>query len=490
MKCYKCNKPIPSVSTVCPYCSAPVDPNYKEQIDFGNLDNTDYDERHDLKAYIQEPKNRKVVFIGIATIVLVIIIFVVLIMTMLKSGKDNPKKYFDDTIELVYDYLYDNYLGSNNAFSAEYKLKLDVNGTSNEFVGTYERDIKSRVFKLDGTMRDPNEASGGIILDSKDFQFDSYMKDNNLYFKSDQLFNNYFHFTLPDDTGLLTTKTYSLDLLVGGISDALEESMKTVTINKDTTNINYRGVKTNVKKYYFVLDNSGKAKFLKTFYEDLIEDANFLNEYARINNKSVDDITEILKNKVSDAEFRYSGQSDDRTTFAMYVLKKDIIRYCIEDESEEHKVYQLDIKDGKLFFDYTKDNENVISASLLKTDETLNDELTTTYAFTFDYDKYVMDIYLELKIKDRPLVKKEEINGAYEFGLITEEDKNILKNNLSYYTSKTQIIDTLAGVFKEKCVMGLECNCEPNENICSCLSEGNVITCDKDKVMQQLPNAS
>lgn len=490
MKCYKCNKQIPSVSTVCPYCSAPVDPNYKEQIDFGNIDNTDYDDKHDLKAYIQEPKNRKVIFIGIGTILLVIIIFIVLILTMLKSGKDDPKKYFDDTIELVYDYLYDNYLGSNNAFSADYKLKIDVNGTSNEFVGTYERDVKSRIFKLDGTMRDPNEATGGIILDSKDFQFDSYMKDNELYFKSEQLFNNYLHISLPDETGLLTTKTYSLDLLVGGISDALVESMKTVTINKDTTNINYRGVKTNVKKYYFVLDNKGKAKFLTTFYETLIEDANFINEYARINNKSVDDITDILKNRVNDVEFRYSGDSSDKTTFSIYVLKKNIIRYYIENASEEYETYQLDIKDGKLFFDYAKNSENIISASLLKTDETLNEELTTTYALTFDYGEYVMDIYLELKIKDRPLVKREEINDAYEFGLITEEDKNVLKNNLSYYTSKTDIIDTLAGMFKEKCVVGIECNCEPNEDTCSCLSEGSIITCDKDKVMPKVQNAN
>lgn len=488
MKCYKCNKPIPSVSTVCPYCSAPVDPNYKEPIDFGDINNTDYDERRDLKAYIHEPKNRKVVIIGICSIILVLLIFVALILMMLNAGKENPKKYFDDTIELVYDYLYDNYLGSNNAFSADYKLKLDINGTKNEFVGTYERDIKSRILKLDGTMRDPNEASGGIILDSKDFQFDSYMKDNNLYFKSEQLFNNYFHISLPDNTGLLTTKTYSLDLLVGGISDALEESMKNVSINKDTTNINYRGVKTNVKKYYFVLDNKGKTEFLSTFYESLIDDANFMNEYARINNKSVDDITEILKNKINDVEFRYSGESNNKTTFAIYISKKKIIRYNIEDESEDHKIYQIDIKDGKIFFEYSKNNENVISASYLKTDEIMNDELTRSYAITFDYGKYVMDIYLELKIKDRPLVKREEINNASEFGLITEEDKNIVKNNLSYYTDKVEIIDILAQTFKEKCVVGIECNCKDNEKTCSCLSEGSVITCDRDKVMPQTPN--
>ncbi len=487
MKCYKCNKPIPSVSTVCPYCSAPVDPNYKEQIDFGDIDNTDYDQKNDLKAYIQEPKNRKVVLIGLGTIIFVIVIFVALILTMFKSSKDDPQKYFNDTIELVYDYLYDNYLGSNNAFSADYKLKLDINGTKNEFVGTYERDVKSRIFKLDGTMKDPNEASGGIILDSKDFQFDSYMKDNNLYFKSDQLFNKYFHVTLPDETGLLTTKTYSLDLLVGGISDALTESIKNVVINKDNTNINYRGVKTNVKKYYFVLDNKGKTEFLTTFYESLIDDANFINEYARINGKTADDITEILKNKINDAEFRYSGESNNKTTFAIYVLNKKIIRYYIEDENKEHKIYQLDIKDEKLFFDYIKDNENIISASILKTEETLNDELTTKYAITFDYDEYVMDIYLELKIKDRPLVKREEISDSYEFGLITEEDKNILKNNLSYYTSKTQIIDTLAEKFKEKCVVGIECNCETNEDTCSCMSGNEIITCDRDKVMPQVP---
>ena len=42
MKCFNCNKFIPDVSEVCPYCNNSVDSNKENVIDFGNIDNTSY----------------------------------------------------------------------------------------------------------------------------------------------------------------------------------------------------------------------------------------------------------------------------------------------------------------------------------------------------------------------------------------------------------------------------------------------------------------
>jgi hypothetical protein len=488
MKCYKCNKPIPSVSTICPYCSAPVDPNYREPIDFGDISNSDYDSKNDLKAYIQEPKNRKVVIIGISTIILVIIVFAALLLSVLKPHNTDPHEYFESVISNLNDIIYDNFLGSNNAFSAEYKLDIDINGENIRFNGNYERDINSRILKIDGTMSDPEETNGGVVIDSKDFSFSSYLKDNNLYFKSEQLFNDYLYFNIDDETGLLTTKNYSLDLLINGISDALVESIKNTTINSTKESINYRGVETSTHKYYITLDNKAKIEFFKSFYTTLMDDANFLNEYARISDKKVDEVVEILNNKISDAEFRYSSDSDNDWIFAIYVVNKKIIRYYVDINDDKHETYTLEVKDDKYYFDYDVDGKNVISASLLRTTETISDETKIIYSITFDSDEYVMDINLELKVNDNALVKRQDIETYTDVSTLTDENIATIKNNLSYYTSNTELIDTIRDKFKDKCTLGLECNCEESSDTCSCILDNKIITCDKNKVTETIEN--
>ena len=82
MKCNHCGSTVPSVSVVCPFCKEVIDPNAKPVTDFGNISDTDYDKKSTLVAYIKEPKNKKVVILGISVIVVVIIIFGALILSL------------------------------------------------------------------------------------------------------------------------------------------------------------------------------------------------------------------------------------------------------------------------------------------------------------------------------------------------------------------------------------------------------------------------
>lgn len=458
MKCNKCDKQIPTSSKICPYCSTPVEVNYEQHVEFGDISNINYDQKHDLKAYVQEPKKSKSNIISILTILLIFAAFGGLAFFIFFPKEERLDKYFMRTLYNINEYIEDNFLGSNYEVGGEYKLNISINGEAYEFNGRYERDINKKILKLDGIKRDSNEYLGGVILNSKEFSFDIYSEDNNLYFKSPQLFDNYLKFDLHDDIGLLTTKDYNLDILLKGVYDGLKYSLSHIDYKKETTKINYRGYETDTDRYYFILDNKGKIKFITTFYNKLIDDTNFINECAKLNNKQSDEIIELFKNKINDVETKYSEDNNDSMTFSIYVNNKKIVRYYIDIVEENHKVYQLDIKDNKYFFDYYLNDKNEISSTLIKTEENIDGVKNINYAITFDTDKYVTDIVIDFKPDEKSQVENETIDDITDFKTITEEEKNILKSNLLKYTNRTDLVDILREYYKEKCILGIECD--------------------------------
>lgn len=458
MKCYKCNKQIPAGSTICPYCSTPVDVSYKQEIEFGDINNIDYDNKNDLKTYIHEPKDHKTVIIAFVSTILVFFIFAFLASIVLFPTPERLDVYFIKMLDNINDYTKEKYFQSSNAMSGEYRLNLTINGETHELTGRYEKDLEKRIFNLNGIIKDSNEQTGGVILDSKEFSFDASMNDNNIYFKSEQLFSSYLNFEISDDIGLLTNKECDLDILLGGIYKGLRNSLIHVDYHRENTKINYRGLETKTNRYYFVLDNKEKINFIRNFYNSLIDNNDFINEYAHLKDKNSNEVIELFNNKITEAETKYNAEDDCLMTFSIYVNNKKIIRYYIDIiDGEEHKVYQLDIKEGKYFFDYFLNDKNEISSTLVKTEETIDGIKNINYSITFDNDEYVMDIVLDFKIDAIAKVEKRVFENYRDFKTITEDEKNILKTNLLKYTNRDDLIDKLDDYFKEKCVLGLDC---------------------------------
>lgn len=161
MKCNNCNKFIPDVSTICPYCKSPVDPNSKpEVIDFGDIDNLDLNQdKFDIKVYVKEPKNKKVVIGALALMVFVILIFIGLVMSLFTNKSGPDYKVFTDVVSTFSNFLEDNYISTKTSSSGKYRLTAKVNKQDFGFNGNYAYDVKNRVISLTGVMRDPKEAT-------------------------------------------------------------------------------------------------------------------------------------------------------------------------------------------------------------------------------------------------------------------------------------------------------------------------------------------
>lgn len=488
MKCYNCNKFIPDVSEICPYCNTPVDLTKKPQvIDFGDIDNTSYNsDKFDIKVYVQEPKNRKVVVGAIALIVFVIVIFTVLIFSMFTNKSEPDYKIFTRVVDGFAEFLEDNFVGSRYSASGKYRLTLKINNESVAFDGNYGYDIKNKIINLTGSMRDPKEQTGEVLIDTKDLVFNAYMKDNNIYFQSREIYGDeYLYFPIEDEIGILKTKNYDIYSLVIGTTDAISTALKQMSYTTEKTSITYLGKEKNVTKRTLVLDNAGKLKFYKAFLTELKDDVNFVNELARIRNKKDVDIIKTLDNYITTNEYKYSADSANKTTISVYFSKRKAYRIeMIIDEDEKEK-YVFDIGETKYYLDYFKNDENMYTmtfASKIKELESLTEK---NYDITLDTNEYVTDINIYLEEDKQTKVKKQDIENYKNIKEFSVDDYNKIKVNSSYYLKDVSFIDGIQEYYKEKCTPDLNCVCNSGEDTCSCTYNDSIITCPVDKIIHQ-----
>ncbi|MCH5167243.1 MAG: hypothetical protein J1F35_05050 [Erysipelotrichales bacterium] len=479
MKCFNCNKYIPDVSTVCPYCNEPVDSERVEVVDFGDINNTNYtSDKFDIKVYIKEPKNRKIVIGAIALIFFVIVIFIALVMSMFTSPEQADYKVFTKVVNGLSEYLEDNFVGSKYSANGKYRTTLKINEEQIAFEGDYSYDVKNKVVNLTGMMRDPKEATGEVLIDTKDFEFNMYLKDNNIYFQSDEIYgSDYIYLPIEDNTGLLSTKNYDIYSLVIGGLDALSETFKVMNYKTEKDTITYLGDDLSVNKRSLILDNKNKLKFIKTLLTNLKEDVNFVNEMARIQNKKSDEIVNTLENYITTSEYKYSSDSEYQTTISVYFTNKKIYRIEVDMDEEEKTKYIFDIGETKYYLDYFKDDKNVFSLTFASNIKELDEIIEKTYDITLDTDEYVTDINLYLEEQKQTRVNKQEIEVYKNIKEFTLEDYEKIRSNANYYLKNISFIDTIEEYYKEKCTPDLNCVCNPGEEECNCTYNDKIITC-------------
>ncbi len=489
MKCNHCGSTVPSVSVVCPFCKEVIDPNAKPVTDFGNISDTDYDKKSTLVAYIKEPKNKKVVILGISVIVVVIIIFGALILSLF-SGSNRPDyMVFTDVVTYVSEYLNDNYFDDAATYSGEYELDLNINGEATEYRGEYALDIASKVARLTGIMRDPQESTGGIILESKDFSFTSYLENNELFFSSPQaLGSTYILFPLDDPYGLLSTRNYNLTTLVSSIASACNAALEQMNYETTLEEIEHRGETLQATKLNLVLDNAQKRVFLTTFYATLIEDSNFLNELSRLRDQTTDEIITILKNYSTTAEYAYSGSSDYRSEIAIYYNANNIYRIEVifDEEDIADTIWRVEIGDNRLYLYYIVEDDTVFEMELTYTERDYQDHILKTYDVVYSSESLNFEATLEAEDQKQVVISREDITDYKNIRDFSVEDYNTVRTNLSPLLEDVSWLEEFGALFNDRCRTAYNCVCNDGEDTCTCRVDNDgtseIITCPKEDV--------
>ena len=183
MRCNNCQKIIPEVSLTCPYCKQMVDPS-KPIVEFGDLNNTDYDDKFEIKSFmnVDEPtkKKAKKTFLLVGAGIIFLLFGVSIVVYMIANiAKGTPSStLYATTTNTLFEYLLDNYTDSESLKSGTYNLQIKVNEDAYEFNGKYGLDVNNKIISLDAKMEDPRKEEGAIIIDSNLLNMDIYLREN------------------------------------------------------------------------------------------------------------------------------------------------------------------------------------------------------------------------------------------------------------------------------------------------------------------------
>ncbi len=485
MKCVNCKKIIPETSTICPFCKNDPNTEVITPMEFGEINEDMYanDEKFDIKTYFKEPKNKKIIISSICLIVLVIGVFSFLIFNLFKPKKDTSYKYFTEVVDRISEYILDNYLSNNSIKSGEYSLELDLSDYRTKFEGKYSGDLKSKNLYIDGKMRDPKEDEGGIVFESKEFTYTLYVDKNNVYFKSKEFYNDeYILFPLEDELGILQAKNYNIQNIIDGLNTAINDSLKKLKYTSGNEEINYRD--DSIKSNYLELElnNSNLQMFYNTLYNTLKEDSNFVNEFARIKDKKADEIIETLENyrKTKEYEYKTEEEQESPSKIKIYYNGKKIYRISL---SYNEKQYNLDIGDTKYYFKYYENDELKANFELTVVKKQVQDVINETYEVTYKINDKTGIITLKLITKEKGSLTDVEIEQSKSVRDFNDDDIKKIKENMSYYKEDIgTFIQKLFDSYDYKCKPTLECVCDDDTGKCSCMYNGEMITCKYDEV--------
>ena len=450
MRCNNCGKTIPDTSKNCPFCNGIVDPYAKAPtIEFGTVGATDYDEKHEnslttVNKYLNDPKNKNYVKLGIVIIIVIILVFGILIASLFVGGSSKSNdKMFISVIDNTFDILDE--IFNDSGHLGTYDLTFDVNGEEYAVDGEYACKLDDRYIYLKNNIKDPSLDDSEIIISNKSLEFELISNKSELYLISNQILSNTtLNLTIDDETGLLKSERYNVSSLLEGVKTSLKKAVSTLDIKSGSEAIDYRGNKRSLSKVYVELTNEEKIKFLEKLIEELKNDSNFINEYARITGLSKNQTTKTLDNYLNNYKYRLSGNSSNVTTLSIYYSGSKIYRIDVDmDEDEKYHVY-LDIGDNKYYLYVFKDNKSIIESTFSYIERENESTIIKDMELTFDSDQVIINAYLELReAKSGRITKVVDFDNLKKISELNEEELNVLESNLGYYLGDNNILSIL-----------------------------------------------
>ena len=507
MKCSTCGKDIPETSQVCPFCFTAIEqqptPSVNPEdinntgaltsintsfadgtnsLNFGDLDsNTTYDSDHNtLQTYFKEPKQRRKLLIPIFGVLLgFIVLFIVL--KVIKGPTIESYKYYTGIVDSVYNYVNDNFTSRDVKNTGKYKIYYTIDGETKEFRGDYQLDLHKRLLDITAELKNPEEEQGGIVLNDKTLDLEFVGKNANLYFIGSDIAQDTILLPYEDETGLLTSK-YNLDSIVDGVHDAINAGLKSLSYTEEKdVNVFLRDKEMKINKKVLKLDYNAKKKFISVFYDTLLDDYNFLSEYAKTKDSKAEEIEQILKNIKTSNELKYSSDDGKTTYVNIYYKGKDIYRLEINNQAYENSYAYVDFNDNKITIEYYKDGAIVQKLTMTRVDSYMNDVLTRTYMFEYTASEKTVVINLEITKNNNPTVKVKDIDNSKSIRDFSDEEIQGLKSKIGLYTKNTEWVDKLKTIFGSVCSNKLSCICN-SDDTCRCSHNNNVITCPRSVV--------
>jgi len=484
MQCNHCGKIVPNTSKICMFCNQEIDPNahYVESVDLGDSTEIYNDKKFDLKVvnkYLKEPANKKYIIAGLALVVVIIIVFIFLIVSAFKGGrKVNGREYFLGVSDAIYNYLDDNILDEDHTGKADVEFILN-NSYKAYTNGKYAFDIKKNYLAYNAELNG-NYSTDDVQFVSELLPFSLVLDGSTVYLKADKLYEKTLSSDLSNLSNLYSFQNYNVKKIISSLHDALNASIKDLSVRTDDQTINYRGEKKTFDRAYIEFDGKLMSSFMNTFISTLLEDSQFINEFADALKYDKNKTRSFLEDYSKTFEYNHSNNFNDVLTVSIYYSGDKVYRIEGVYKGNGTHQYVLDIATNKYYFDYNLNEKNIYSGSLSHIQNEMVNVKHGEINITFDSDEFLTDFKIKYDDDLKPSYSKEKLGESEAINLISDEEFNSINTKFSTFLRFTDWFSDYRNIFLSNCTSDLECNC--SDSICLCDFEDETITCPINRI--------
>ena len=379
-----------------------------------------FKEKDEIEAYFSDAK-RKSFPTGI-------IFFILILMLIVGCGYyyfviDSPKSIFITILNNLSNNLE---IKENNEDIINFDFSLDLNllTPKKDYIDLTniinELSINGNI-GIDSNKQEEYLSVNALYQEKDLFGIYSYFTKKEMYLKLNNIYDKVLKSSFTEEEMKEIDKMYEVTDKENENTDKLIESLieNAVKILKDAkyTKTYEKLDKTYVKKLNVLVD----TKLLKNFYNNLINDSNFIESYSRLENITEEKTKEIftnLKNKLDNEKLELTIYlSALNNEFIKLEFNYDDIRLVLTKDINEikYKYYEEDIikYQGYIYF---KDNESNYQISLSLED--IEAEL-------------IVELNSEIEIKHGDKINSLDTTNTKELELLTEDDYNKIEKNIA-----------------------------------------------------------
>ena len=343
---------------------------------------------------------------------------------------DNPKTIFAITASKVLN-------NTDKLSNLNVDYELDVNGTSKKEDTQKIFDImnKTKLTCTFGSIGD-NKVLNGIInyKDNKllDYNLQINSDDNpTIYFKSDDLYDKVIKYSLETkETKNVDANTKDYEQVVSSITDNLTKSLANAKYRKEITTLN--GEK--VKKVTLIVDE----ELITNFCNKLLQDDNFMNSYAKLNNITKEEVATKLNKSIAEAK-----NNDEKISLYVTILKNEFLRFEYSSVGDSLTITK---NENRYIFEiinsYTIRYQGYIETRLI------NDKTDLVFSLSMIKEEVNLDIHAIYKMIKSEDLKLLDMTNVINYKDLTEEETSKIMTKLSENKTFMDLANDL-GLFEE-----------------------------------------
>jgi hypothetical protein len=276
-------------------------------------------------------KNKKTIII---TVIAVLFVAVAVLLTVLLWPKKTNKQLYTDAVKESFGFVTE-----RDGYAAE-KIATLQDVLTNKIIKVIIEDKagdfgKIELYSSDGTFY-------GIlknVVNGKNVVADAFFSDNKLYFKIDDVLNDYYYitaddleyngnFNLPLDSldGLDLDFDLNVQKLVDYLIDSLLSSVNNKNVEKDSSSLTINNKKYDTERLSYTYTGEDLYNALKEFVEEIKDDDELYSQLSKLyssmgeNNYSFDEVLNQLVKELEDLK-----QTGELFTYTVYTKGGDVL---------------------------------------------------------------------------------------------------------------------------------------------------------------------